>query len=379
MSHARRKRRIAVVTGTRAEYGVLCSTLDAIEQHPNLKLQLIVTGIHLLRRFGYTAGQIEADGRRIDAQVPMQSGDDTPLDQARGLSRGVLGIARFLHEARSDVVVVLGDRIEATAGALAGTTTGTLVAHIHGGDIAPGDMDDALRHSITKLAHIHMPATRDAADRIVRLGERRSQVYVVGAPGLDDLYKVKRELGTVRKRDGALVVQHAYGRDADTEKRSMNAVLRAVKAHHLDATIVYPNTDRGHTGVLEAIDRAHASNGGRFRVFESLPRREYLETLLRSRVLVGNSSSGIIEAAAVGMPAVNVGDRQKGRLPASTSVINARESFSDVRRALARALGTRPEKPRRTPYGDGNAGQRIAQVLARARLDTQTRRKQITF
>ncbi|MEE9211172.1 MAG: UDP-N-acetylglucosamine 2-epimerase, partial [Phycisphaeraceae bacterium] len=167
----RRIRRVAVITGTRADYGLLRSTMAAIQTHRRLRLQVVVTGMHLLHKFGHTVDQIARDGWRVDARVKMQTGDDSPLDQAAGLSRGVLGIAKFLEQAKSEIVLVLGDRIEAMAGALAAVTTGRIVAHIHAGDVAPGDFDDSLRHAITKLAHVHLTATRCAARRVVRMGE----------------------------------------------------------------------------------------------------------------------------------------------------------------------------------------------------------------
>ncbi len=315
-----RRRRIAIVTGTRAEYGLLASTMRAIDAHPRLELQLVVTGIHLLREFGHTARHITRDGWHIDARVKMQRGSDDPLDQAAGLARGVAGIARYLESAQTDIVVVLGDRIEAMAGALAAVTTGRILAHIHGGDVAPGDFDDSLRHAITKLAHIHLPATKQAARRIIRMGEQPDRVHVVGAPGLDRL----RELLATPWSDTplqswaaagnyALVVYHAWGRAATTERRAMSVILRAVESRGLRRLILYPNTDRGHRGVLDAIsqhERRHTAAD--VRVARSLPRDEYLQVLIHADVIVGNSSSGVIEAPAAGTTAINIGPPTSG-------------------------------------------------------------------
>ncbi len=377
MTDRSRKRRIAVVTGTRAEYGLLRSTIRSISEHPTLHLQLVVTGMHLLRGFGRTVRQVEEDGWEIAARVPMQRGDDSALDQARGLSRGVAGIAKFLDSAGSDVVLVLGDRIEAMAGALAATTTGRFLAHVHGGDVAAGQFDDALRHSITKLAHIHFAASRDAARRIIRMGEDAKQVHTVGAPGLDDLFAIMHEDPQKGQTSDALIVQHAYGRDPKVECRVMIAILRAVRTSGLKATVVYPNSDTGHSGVIEAIERARDHYG--LNVVRSLPRDAYLRKLIHARVLVGNSSSGILEASAAGTPSVNVGSRQLGRLRGGRSVVDARETYADIRRALARALKTRPRKRTQAPYGDGNAGHWIARVLAGASMSADRLRKRNTF
>ena len=340
------RKRVAVITGTRAEYGLLRSVLAAIAAQPRLELQLVVTGMHLLRKFGHTVDDIISDGWKIAARVPMQKGNSRAADQASGLARGVEGIARFLHRAQTDIVVVLGDRIEAMAGALAATTTGRTLVHIHGGDVAPGDFDDALRHAITKLAHVHFAATRASAGRIVRMGEARERVHWVGAPGLDELRSLLKRLPrTGCRTDTALVIQHAHGRAAETERRVAAAVLGAVADVGLNRLVVYPNSDRGHEGVLQAVKRhARDSAPGAVQVIRSMPRAEFLATLCNVRVLVGNSSCGIIEAPYVGTPVVNVGGRQAGRQVARRSVVHVPENRPAVLAAIRRALRGRPRR-----------------------------------
>lgn len=396
------RRRVAVITGTRSEYGILRSVMAAIAAEARLELQVVVTGMHLLSEFGRTERDIVRDGWQIAARVPMQRGDDDALDQARGLARGVAGIADFLVAANTDIVVVLGDRIEAMAGALAAVTTGRVLAHIHGGDVAAGDFDESLRHAITKLAHLHFAATRRSAQRIIRMGERPEHVFLVGAPGLDRLRELIDETnsgraGQARKtRAGrtfaelrlagqrartALVVYHASGRAAAVEERGMHTVLSAVKKTGLRRFIVYPNTDRGHRGVLRAI-RRHAvedEGNGAVTVARSLARDDYLRALLAADVLVGNSSSGIIEAPLAGTPSVDVGDRQAGRQPAGPSVIHAAENERAIRAAIKEALATRPRRGGSNVYGDGRAGQRIAGILAQVALSDGLRRKQIAY
>ena len=367
----RRRLRVAVVTGTRAEYGLLKSTLAAIAVHPRLTLQLVVTGMHVLRRFGHTVDDIVREGWQIDARVPMQAGRDDPLDQAVGLSRGVAGIARFLERARTDIVLVLGDRIEALAGALAAVTTGRVLAHIHGGDVAPGDFDDALRDAITKLADVHLAATQAAARRIVAMGESPARVRVVGAPGVDrlrELIDARPTRARHRASSSALVVYHAWGRPAVVEDRTMTTILRAVASAGLRRVIVYPNTDRGHRGVLAAIKR-HRRTSPRddVEVYRSLPRDDYLRALLGADVLIGNSSSGIVEAPPAGTPSINVGGRQEGREAGGPSVVHCGESEQQIWAALQKALRLRPRSGGRNVYGDGGAGERIARILARVR------------
>lgn len=360
------RRRIAVVTGTRADYGLLRSTMQAIRAHDNLELQVVACGMHLLPGFGRTVRDIVADGFHIDARVRMQKGDDSPTDQAKGLARGITGIARFLDEAASEAVVVLGDRIEAMAGALAAVTTGCTLAHIHGGDMGAGDFDDQLRHAITQLAALHFPATDESAERIVGMGIPRDRVFIVGAPGLDRILELAEREPPPKKPSGrALVIQHACGRSPAVEKKVMQAILRAVAAERLAPTLIYPNTDRGHTGVLQAMEeylRKHKS--ALPRIHRSLPRDNYLRELMRSDVIVGNSSSGIIESASAGTPAVNVGPRQSGRQRCGPSVLDADETVASIRSAIRRAAALRPTIDGPSAYGDGGTGPRIAQILS---------------
>lgn len=382
------RRRIAVVTGTRAEYGSLATVMRAIAADPRLELQLVVTGMHLLKKFGHTIDAIVRDGWRIDARVPMQTGSDAALDHAEGLARGVAGIARYLHRAQTHIVLVLGDRIEALAGALAAVTSGCVLAHSHGGDVAPGDLDESLRHAMTKLAHVHLAATRGAARRILRMGEQPQRVHVVGGVGLDQLREVLQEErgghGSPRAtacydQPHALVVFHACGRPAAVEQRAMQTILRAVHALRLRHTILYPNSDRGHPGVIRAIEAHGRRYAGAVTIHRSLPRVEYLRLLVRSAVLVGNSSSGIIEAPFAGTPTVDIGPRQLGREPGGQSVLHVGETDAEIRAGLQRALRMRPRAGQQTVYGDGHAGERVAHILADLRIDARLLRKTITY
>ncbi len=383
----RRKRRVAVVTGTRAEYGLLRSTIAALRQHPRTELLLVVTGMHLLRAFGRTVRQIVADGFPIAARVPMQRGDDSPDDQGFGLARGVAGLTRFMNRARPDIVLVLGDRIEALAAALAATATGRILAHLHGGDVAPGDFDGPVRDAITKLAHLHLPATRAAATRIRRMGEKASRIRVVGPPGLDEIRETRARLAAnrhVRNRGdaprSALVVQHAYGRAAPIERAVATAVLEEVAAAGLRRVVILPNSDRGNAGVRAAIRSHRRANPGEVDVFESLPRGEYLQRLAGASLLIGNSSSGLLEAPAIGTPSVNVGARQRGRDAYGTGVFHCDESPRAIRNALCRALRSRAgtgrgDRARRASPPRGGVGRRVAEILSNIAITSALRSK----
>jgi len=357
--------------------------LHAIDRHPRLELQLVVTGMHLLRKFGHTIDRIRADGWKIDAQVRMQSGQDRAYSEGEATGRGIVGIARALRRLRADVVLVVGDRMEAFAGAAAGACSRTLVAHVHGGDRALGDMDDSLRHAITKLAHIHLVATQDAARRVRRLGEEPSRIVRTGAPGLDEILAIRKPpaawlretLGWDRVRDYAMVVQHPWGRTAEQERRDMLATLSAVAAAGLSGVILYPNSDPGHSGIIEAIRKRVP---GHWFVARSLDRTTFIRLLKGSRVLVGNSSSGIIESGTAGVPAVNIGPRQQGRLKCGPSVIDCPAARDAILRAVKRAMRLDVQSDK-SIYGDGRAGERIAAALARIPLAAPFHRKLITY
>ncbi len=366
------RRRIAIVTGTRAEYGLLQSTLKAMDRAPQLEPQLIVAGMHLLRRFGSTVRQIERDGWAIAARVSMQKGDGTSLDQARGLGRGVSGIAAALERLGPERVLVLGDRIEAMAGALAAVATGRFLAHIHGGDVAPGDFDDRLRNAITQMSALHLTATRQAAQRVRRMGADPKTVHVVGAPGLDRIRELLTAVGHEREEEhrdeppNALVVQHAYGRADATERAVAKRVLDAVARAGLRRVIVFPNSDRGNAGVIDAIEQHQRRHDRRdVRVCRSMPRDDYLRALIAARVLIGNSSSGIIEAPFAGTAAVNVGARQHARQLGGPSIVHSAESSHAIHGALQQALRMRPRAGRVGVYGAGDSGDRIVRCLTK--------------
>lgn len=363
------RRRIAIVTGTRAEYGLLRSTMQALQAHPSVELQVLATGMHLLQKFGNTVRQITADGFRVFARVPMQRGDDRPIDQAEGLGRGVEGIARAYQRGRAHIAVVLGDRIEAMAGALAAAATGVKLAHIHGGDVAPGDFDGRFRDAITQLADYHFTASARATRRVLRLRADAKRIWNVGAPGLDRIAELLREHHPKKPSGCALVAQHAYGRSAAVEERVMTHLLEAVRAAGLRRVIIHPNSDRGHRGILAAINRhVRQCEQADVELHRSLPRDQFLRLLIDADLLVGNSSCAFIEAPFAGTVAIDVGLRQHGREAGGPGLLHAAESRQSIRAALQRASRFRLRPGARTVYGDGRAGKRIAARLSRLAL-----------
>lgn len=348
------------------------------------RLQVVATGMHLLPRHGMTLREIEADGFRVDAQVPMLSDDDTMAGMARSVGAGIQGFVDAFERLDPDVVLVLGDRVEMLAAAVAASYSGRFVAHVHGGDRTQGGLDEYSRHAITKISHVHLAATEVSAGRIRRMGERPETVFVVGAPGLDEVLAgdpydpaVCRQYGVEPGRY-LLAVFHPVSTDPALAEAETRTLVDALLEQGLPIVAVFPNADAGSGKVIAELDRRK----DRVQVHPTLPRAHYLALLAHAAALAGNSSSGIIEAPALGVPAVNVGPRQEGR-ERGRNVLDAPAEPQAMRAALRTALHDeafrRQAARREHPYGDGRASARIAQVLAGVPLEPSLRRKIITY
>jgi len=375
-----------VVTGGRSEYGILRSVLEGIKRHPQLELQLIVTGMHLLRRFGFTVREIEKDGWRIDGRVRLQGEKDDVIGQSRGLGRAITKMTEEFYRLKSEVVLVLGDRIEAFAGAAAATASQLVLGHIHGGDLAPGVQDDAYRDAISKLAQIHFAATEGSKKRLLRLGEEGFRIYQTGSPAVDNLSKMvckdasilNQWAGFDVREDYVVVLQHPAGGRAEEEERRMEQTLRGCFCKGLKILVLYPNADAGFSGITRAIEKWARKED--VYPIRHVPRDVYLGLLKRARALAGNSSSGIIEAGHLNVDVINVGSRQRGR-QWGTNVRDVRYGVKGVREALEAILHRKRSRRREGPriYGTGRSGERIASILAKIKLDKRLRQKQIAY
>ncbi|MFG0257703.1 MAG: UDP-N-acetylglucosamine 2-epimerase [Phycisphaerales bacterium JB043] len=373
---------ICVFTGSRAEFGLLRCVMDAISAQSGARLQVVAGGSHMLEPTR-TIDEIR-EAYSVDDAVPMQQdGHGTRADDALALGRGIDGCAIAFRRLAPDCVVVLGDRIEALAAASAASIMGVPVAHIHGGDVAEGVADDSIRHAITKLSHIHLAATEQSAERITRLGENPWRVHVVGSPSIDELrsagtheYEPSLEIG----EPSAALLWHPVGRNNEAEQRDATRVLDALRTERV--LVFEPNHDAGRAGVLDALDASERTHLHRV---SHLPRAEFLYWMRRlasgDGVLVGNSSSALIEAAGVGLPAVDIGPRQAGR-ERGTNVIHVDEPDpKSVQDAICRARAI-DRSAITHPFGDGHAGERIADVLVdslRTRSREEFVRKRIAY
>jgi UDP-N-acetylglucosamine 2-epimerase (non-hydrolysing) len=368
-------RRVCVVTGTRADYGHLYWVLRELDADPRTELVLVVTGAHLMERWGSTVRQIEEDGFAIAARVPMDLPDDSPLAVAGALAAATSGLAETFGRLRPDLVVLLGDRYEELAAAQAALILGIPVAHLHGGETTEGAFDEAIRHSVTKMSHLHFVAAEDYGRRVRQLGEDPARVHVVGAPGLDHLRRtelagraeLEEFLGVPLVAPVLLVTYHPETLGDDGGRSGLDALLGALDDLG-DATVVVTgvNADPGHGPLSSALHGFVAAAPARRRLVESLGQRRYLGLMSVCDAVVGNSSSGLIEAPALRVPTVNIGDRQKGRLRAE-SVVDCRPARGDVAAALATVLDPafRASLPDRlSRYGVGDAAVRIRDVIA---------------
>lgn len=385
-----------MVTGTRSEFGILEPVCRAIRSHSELDLRLVVTGVHLLRRFGCTVEEVERSGLEIACRVPFydeHSGIELPgLPGAMG--RGLAGLGGAIREHRADVVVVLGDRAEAMVGALAGYSAGRCVAHLHGGEKTDsGALDEGFRHAITRLAHLHFAATEAAARRLIAMGEEPSRVHLCGAPGLDNAYDfVQRwnaagaEVGErdFRRRHRlhperplALFLLHPDRWHREGLRHLTVTILERMLARGLDVLAIRPNGDPGSEEITAALGALASEVGSRLMVYASLPRAEFHAALSCARMLVGNSSAGPIEAPVFGIPVINVGERNRDR-EHGPGVEFVGTDPAEVDAAIGRALTVhRAPGPHPGPYGDGAASQRIAAVLARVEVDPTTLGKRL--
>jgi UDP-N-acetylglucosamine 2-epimerase (non-hydrolysing)/GDP/UDP-N,N'-diacetylbacillosamine 2-epimerase (hydrolysing) len=367
----RSKRRICFVTGTRAEFGLMRSTLLAIKKHRDLQLQIVATGMHLDRRHGKTIDAIRSDGWKIDATVPWNGSLATATGNA------IVALDKTFKSLRSEIILIVGDRVEAFAAATAGHLSGRIVAHIHGGDRALGQVDDALRHAITKLSHLHFPATKQSAARIAQLGEDRWRIHTVGAPGIDGIVQ-SADVSNLSSRSFALLVLHPTDADETIEYRRAAMVLKSLRKVGLsNIVIVHPNNDPGSRGIAQCWDE-HANKSG-VQAHRDVERSRFLGLMRDAAVMVGNSSSGIIEAASFGTPVIDIGPRQQGR-ERSENVTNVPWKQS----AIVGALNTLRKRKYlrltgRNVYGGNGTGVKIANVLSSVPLDDRMRRKLITY
>ena len=368
------KRKICVVTGSRADYGLLRLVMKGIEAEPSLTLQIIATGMHLAPTFGLTYKEIEGDGFKIDQKVECLSSSDSPVEIAEATGKALSGCAKAFAELKPDLVLVLGDRFEIFAACSAALLARIPIAHIHGGEVTVGAYDEAFRHSITKMSSIHFVATEEYKKRVIQLGEDTSTVHLVGGLGVDAIKELKllskdeieQSLGIRFSDKNLLVTFHPATLEKQSPAEQINEILTAL-SNKPDTTLIFtmPNADTGGLAIKEQIQNFVEKNDNAY-LFESLGQLNYLSCMAIVDGIVGNSSSGILEAPTLKVGTINIGDRQLGRTQ-SDSVINALANKESIEKSLKKLFSSEFKLSLATcssPYGEGGASRKILRVLS---------------
>lgn len=384
------KRKIAVVTGTRAEFGILRPLIEKIHNSSELDLQLIVTGMHLLEEYGLTINDIKDSRFNITSIVPMYYGNSEDLDyHGKGLGRGISNFTTILINTAPDILVVLGDRLEGSSATYSAAILGIAVAHISGGDKTDsGHIDESIRHSMTKFSHIHFPSTRQSAERIIRMGEEPWRVFTVGALALDSILHTKpipkkelmEKLGIDAEKEIIVCVFHPVHLDKGLIKKQVREILEAINELGIQTIIIYPNNDVGSQDIIDEIGGEYDSPFIKTR--SNLPHPDYISLLRYADVLVGNSSSGIVEAPSLNLPVVNIGTRNVGREHADNIIFvdfKKNEIVEGIKTALYDENFKNRVNESVSPYGDGKTSDRILKILTEIEIDKRLLTKKNTY
>ena len=377
--------KICLVTGTRAEYGLLRWLMDGIQQSSKLELQIVATGMHLSPEFGLTYQEIENDGFKIDKKIEMLVSSDSANGIVKSMGLGMIGFADALTELKPDLIVVLGDRYEIFSAVAAAMIFRTPVAHLHGGEATEGLIDESIRHSITKMSHLHFVAAEEYRKRVIQLGEQPDNVFLVGGLGIDNIIK----LNLLGRKDfeksidfklgikNLLITFHPVTLEKNTSEKQMNEILMALKGlknTHLIFTM--PNADTDGRIIFKMIED-FVNNHPHAKSFTSLGQLRYLSSIKHVDGVIGNSSSGLVEVPTFKKGTINIGDRQRGRIKAE-SVIDCKPTTKSISDAIKKLYSSEFQEKLKTvknPYGSGGASEAIVKTLENISLKTILKKK----
>lgn len=380
-------RKIAVITGARSEYGLLKSTIQKINENINLELQLIVTGTHLSKKYGYTVSEIEQDGFKISKKIVIidEKNNNICFESSKLLKE----INEAFQNLKPDLLLILGDRYEIFMAATAAMFMNIPICHISGGEITEGAIDDKIRHSITKISNIHFPGAEEYAENIAKMGEERWRIFNVGDPGIENvknikLYKakeIKEKIGFNVDENTLVVTFHPVTLEINNTEQYIDNLISALKRFDNKIIITYPNSDEGSDIIINKIKQYEAENSN-VMVFKSLGIQLYLSVIRKSGVVIGNSSSGIVEAPYFKIPVVNIGNRQKGRLMAK-NIINCNydsdEIFKSIKKALTNEYKEYAKNETVSLYGNGNTSEKIVKILETIDIDQKLIKKKLVW
>ena len=370
-------KKVLYVTGTRADYGLMHETLELLDNDKNIQLDIVSTGMHLMEEFGYSVNEIKKDNFNLHIVNQTFLKDD---EQSMSVFIGNLinDLTKLMSKVKPDIVLLLGDRGEMLAGAIVASYLQIPIAHIHGGDVS-STVDDSTRHAITKFANIHFPATEKSASRIKQMGENPENIFVVGAPGLDSIIKCKNKIDIDYlkekynlKKDFILVLQHPVSLEVEDSAFQISQTLDAVTSTDYQIILVYPNADAGGRAMISKIDEYDVD------AYKNIPHKDFIGLLGLASILIGNSSSGIIESSSFKLPVINIGTRQQGREKAS-NVVDVDYDCNEILNAISFIESNEFKDSLnhcQNPYGDGKASERICKILNDIKLDKELLNKQ---
>ncbi len=382
-------KKIVYISGTRADYGLMRQTLYCINEKKDLSLEIIATGMHLMREFGETAHEIREDGFTVH-EIPAKYRHDDQKSMALFVGIFTQFLTKKLSLMRPDIILLMGDRAEMLVGAIVGVYLSIPIAHIHGGERS-GTVDNIVRHAITKLAQIHLTATKDARDRIIKMGENPRRVFWVGAPGVDTIVQMKSiSRKTIMKKYNLnsqepyfILVQHPISEEISDAAEQMKLTLDALVSLRYQGIITYPNADAGGRAMISVIKKYH--HYPFLHIYKSIPHNDYINLMKYSAVFVGNSSAGIIEAPSLGIPSINIGRRQIDRERGNgvVTVFYDKEAIEEaIEKAVRRAFSQKEKHARGSiysPYKKSGTSKKIAQILSNSTIDKKEFVKKITY
>ncbi len=379
-------KKICIITGSRAEYGLLFNLIKKIKDYKNFKLQIIATCMHLLPKYGLTYKEIIKDGFKIDCKVKMPLLSSKPENISAATGIGMVGFSKAYLKLKPDLVVVLGDRFEILSAAFAALSQKIPIAHIHGGESTFGAIDEAIRHSVTKMSTWHFPATNKYRKRIIQMGENPKNIFVVGSLGVDRIKKTKlfskseleKKINFKFDKPTFLITYHPETLGKNPERDNVKALLSAVNSiKNIKAIFTLPNVDSGSDIIISMIKRFVKMNKERFKIFKSMGDTLYLSAMKHSQLVLGNSSSGIIEAPTLKKPTVNIGDRQEGRIKAG-SIINSNANKLSIIKNINQALSNEFKKKIgkiKNPYEVKNTSEKIFSIIKKIKLNKVPKKK----
>ena len=379
------KKKIAFITGSRGEYGYIRPFLKLIEKSKELEYVLACTNMHLLPDFGFSINEIKKDGFRVSEEIYMALSGFTNASMSKSLGIFLVSITDFIYREKPDFILLAGDRGEQLMAAIAGFHMNILVAHIQAGEIS-GNVDGMTRHAITRYSHLHFASNRDSANRLIKMGEERFRVKLVGAPQLDEFLQGKyvsreniyREFSLDSEKPIILMTQHPVTEESADAGQQVKITLEAVRKLQYQTVIVYPNDDAGSVAIQLEIDKYRMPF---VKVKRNLRREVYTGLMRAASVIVGNSSSGIIEAPFFELPAVNIGSRQRGRY-CGRNVIHVGHDAAQIAKAIEKAVSIKFRnslKGMKNPYGDGKSSERILKILTETSIDSRLMKKNVTY